>query len=418
MRAIVLAILLLGLIPLGLVRSAPGACDTLEDVPLQGPSCRVPGGWAVYFEDGSWTLTHGPDAMEDPASPTSSTTGNPDPLPPVCVANPATQFHSQAIYAVPADQPDRSSTYVANVRKYVGQANAHLRAEGAAEGRTLNYKFRCDATDVVTVSVVRLSVSTSTANFSSIVSDLRAKGFSSSFAKYWVWYDGDMTDVCGQGSIFNDATGSGANANNNGNEFALTYRCGWTTMMHENGHNMGAVQLSAPHSSGGWHCNDGYDIMCYADGGSTSAYTTSPCYYLRSFDCKKDDYFDPTPPAGSYLANNWNIGATYNRFLEFDTTCDAVVTGWVHETQTRSYDVPPGCAGKRYTLAGGRVNVVVTDTVVPSSDLDVCWSNGATQIRCDRRAGPEYGTIPPTATRVQVVLGTRGAPTDHQLLLG
>ena len=50
-------------------------------------------------------------------------------------------------------------------------------------------------------------------------------------------------------------------------------RLGWTTKdlariwQHEIGHNLGAVQDSAPHSSLAGHCYESLDVMCYADGG-------------------------------------------------------------------------------------------------------------------------------------------------------
>ncbi|HET6405216.1 MAG TPA: hypothetical protein VFH78_11250, partial [Candidatus Thermoplasmatota archaeon] len=93
-------------------------------------------------------------------------------------------------------------------------------------------------------------------------------------------------------------------------------------ILHEMTHGMGGVQMSAPHSSGGWHCNDGWDIMCYADGGSTSQYGTT-CQSVgftwsgasQPYDCGNDDYFHPSPAPGSYLDTHWNVGADYNRFL-------------------------------------------------------------------------------------------------------
>lgn len=38
---------------------------------------------------------------------------------------------------------------------------------------------------------------------------------------------------------------------------------GWS-LLHEIGHNLGAVQNDAPHSDGSWHCAEGRDVMCYA----------------------------------------------------------------------------------------------------------------------------------------------------------
>ena len=92
---------------------------------------------------------------------------------------------------------------------------------------------------------------------------------------------------------------------------------------HEVGHNLGAVQDSAPHTSGGGHCFDGYDIMCYPDGGPYFAgggVMTYPCPVqadgLPTFDCGGDDYYNMTPAPGSYLESHWDL--TNSRWLTTD----------------------------------------------------------------------------------------------------
>jgi hypothetical protein len=82
-------------------------------------------------------------------------------------------------------------------------------------------------------------------------------------------------------------------------------------MLHEMTHNMGAVQLSAPHTSGAGHCDDRYDVMCYPDSGPSYVETT-PCprgsgAVDETYDCNGDDYFNPAPAAGNYLADHWNV---------------------------------------------------------------------------------------------------------------
>jgi hypothetical protein len=92
-------------------------------------------------------------------------------------------------------------------------------------------------------------------------------------------------------------------------------------VLHEMTHNMGGVQWSSPHSSqpaGGSnytysHCWDGRDVMCYQDGPAMShTYSSTVCAALagalpQTYDCGQDDYFNPAPPQGSYLATHWNV---------------------------------------------------------------------------------------------------------------
>ena len=87
--------------------------------------------------------------------------------------------------------------------------------------------------------------------------------------------------------------------------------------MHENGHNQGAVQPSAPDSTGsGAHCNDLLDVMCYApDGGDRNQTEVSTCTDAMWFDCDNDTYFDVVPEGSEWLSNHWNLGSSANRFI-------------------------------------------------------------------------------------------------------
>ena len=85
--------------------------------------------------------------------------------------------------------------------------------------------------------------------------------------------------------------------------------------VHELFHAFGAVQDSAPHYGGGGHCIERQDLMCDPGFGGpvvcdfrdypTISWETSQ----GRLDCGGDDYFNPAPGPGSYLATHWN---TYN----------------------------------------------------------------------------------------------------------
>ncbi|MGH2970285.1 MAG: hypothetical protein ACRDK0_14680, partial [Solirubrobacteraceae bacterium] len=80
-------------------------------------------------------------------------------------------------------------------------------------------------------------------------------------------------------------------------------------MLHEMTHNLGAVQELAPHATPFGHCWDGYDVMCYADGGPDPMTVACPKIagvMSQVYDCGADDYFNPQPSPGSYLATSWN----------------------------------------------------------------------------------------------------------------
>src|SRR4051794_7722149 len=98
-------------------------------------------------------------------------------------------------------------------------------------------------------------------------------------------------------------------------------RWGWWPegFLHEMTHNLGAVQWGAPHSTqplGGsspqyGHCWQGADVMCYVEDGGAAHGMQQDCAGLpgaipQNYDCGRDDYFNPAPAAGSYLATHWN----------------------------------------------------------------------------------------------------------------
>jgi hypothetical protein len=87
-------------------------------------------------------------------------------------------------------------------------------------------------------------------------------------------------------------------------------------VLHEVLHTLGAVQPSAPHFSGGAHCYELYDVMCYTpkdDAADPEPYlhhcdiAGDPPNPGKPLDCGGDDYFNASPAPGSYLAGHWNL---------------------------------------------------------------------------------------------------------------
>ena len=138
--------------------------------------------------------------------------------------------------------------------------------------------------------------------------------------------------VAGQADVPLDDTGGRTNSSNQGHLFAVIYDAfalaegeRRATFLHEMAHNLGAVQDSAPNSSKAGHCHDEDDIMCYDDDGagvpSTVCDLNPATAFDEAFDCNGDDYWNPSPAGGSYLAGSWN---TYDSdFLCASAQCDS-----------------------------------------------------------------------------------------------
>lgn len=298
-------------------------CDGYRYMEDVGPACPVEHGWRLYLPDGSSVLTHGPDSEPGTGAgdgskgfAMSSLEARPDP--PVCVGS--SEYRNRLIYARPTDVANRSDEILDRLRQMVYEANGFIQEEARAHGYTIDFKFRCSATGTVAVDIVELPHKNAEASFSQVVSDLKDLGYNDTREKYWVWYDDQANAVAPFGiaqSYAND-TDAVDNPNNRGPSYAVTFGVFVSsTMLHEAAHTMGAVQHSAPHhynNSGGSHCYDERDLMCY---GPNASPTYCPVHI--HFDCGNDDYFHPDPPTESYLDTHWNIGSDLNRFIVKDT---------------------------------------------------------------------------------------------------
>lgn len=115
----------------------------------------------------------------------------------------------------------------------------------------------------------------------------------------------------GQATVDYDIRPGSDNANNSGPAYSLvdaffnsdletiSWNNDWpeTTVVHELGHNLGAVIPGAPEAKGDWHCLVGNDFMC------TGHQTSVVCPALE-FDCGRNSYFDPAHRG--WLGTHWN----------------------------------------------------------------------------------------------------------------
>ena len=272
-------------------------------------------------------MTHGLDA------PTAKDRGVRDSITPMaapaalaarahyCAAD---SYRIQLVYMIPANGRDASATMVPLMQQHFIQSNAMVSNRAAEYGGDLSLRVACDAAGQPAVRVLRSSGNNG--NIGAIDQELTRQGQRVTGQDNVVyWGDGG----CGGGVAYatGDARPGRENAANAAPGVAVVSgQCPFTYMLHEQGHSMNAVLSGAPNGSGAGHCNDDADVMCYKDGGPRSSnYRSDVCpspngnldYY---WDCNVNDYFHPDPPAGSFLANNWNIASCANRLI-YRPTC-------------------------------------------------------------------------------------------------
>jgi hypothetical protein len=348
-RATVVALTAVATLSLGIgdISWAGGAAHLPADRPamglvFQGLRPAEPGGPCdaesvhgalLEIREGGGLLgcTHGPDpapqgveVREAPSTVELRGRASPDGGDVPCVGDGASGFRVQAVYARPADQPDRYDTVVPLIEGWAASnVDAVFAASAAETGGGRRVRFVTDAACSLSVAHVTLSARGDD-SFSKTISELRQQGFGRTDRKYLVWMDAPGP-YCGIAQQYADDAPGPANRNDGstsvpGMVARIDAPCwgggGTPVEAHELMHTLGGVQTSAPHASAAGHCTDEADVMCYDDDGSGPVTTapTCPPTHERLFDCGHDDYFDTAPPAGSYLATHWN--AATSRFLE------------------------------------------------------------------------------------------------------
>jgi hypothetical protein len=313
--------LVLGAVISGLASVAPGPA-----VAAPAPATTSPcPGLEVIAIDGVDECTHGGD-LAPPVAPMARVRARAIPAPP-CPGDGRSGPRIRVVLGVPRNtaSPDGSAAR-SRIRHALGLADANLDAASTEVGQ--HYRFFC-ATDgpvtITTVSLPAIGKDRSYA-FDDVVAGLTTHGFTKSSAIYAVFVAN--IDCCytygGQGSLMGDDTPSPSTNRNNGSfarysmiRLSDTFDTPTLALVfqHETGHNMGAVQNSAPHSSGAYHCYETNDIMCYEDGGPyftgggalVSVCPDPSAVGMYVFDCGGDDYYNTAPAPNTYLADHWNV---------------------------------------------------------------------------------------------------------------
>ncbi|WP_225884536.1 RICIN domain-containing protein [Streptomyces sp. fd1-xmd] len=230
-----------------------------------------------------------------------------------CDGDGSTGNRVQVVY-VHAPGKDRYSEYVASFRKWAADADLIYSASAKETGGVRHIRYVTAADCTPTVLNIELPAN-ALAEFSATNRALAAKGLDRRDRKYMIFADSQV--YCGIGTFAGDERPGQNNQSNFGPSYGRTDSGCWGghTAAHELGHNLGAVNNSAPNTSRGAHCTDEYDVMCYSD---TPYYPKmrNICTNQASeniLDCNHDDYFHTSPKPGSYLATHWNIAD--NQFL-------------------------------------------------------------------------------------------------------
>jgi hypothetical protein len=267
--------------------------------------------------------THGPD----PAPPGADLTKRPPPVPPqrariaaeavTCDDDGESGHRVQVLYVRAADVPSHYAAYLESFRTWVAGIDEIVQESAAEAGGGRRVRFVTTPECEVDIPQVVLSP-TGDDDFETTIEQLRARGFDRQDRIYFAFVDSTSAGICGIAGRAVDDDPSPANRSNTGPGYARVDAGCWhfpVPPVHELMHTLGAVQLSAPNSTGNGHCIDEYDVMCYSDEPTFPAmrFDCASQAMERRLDCGHNDYFDPSPAPGSYLATHWNTAN--NRFL-------------------------------------------------------------------------------------------------------
>jgi hypothetical protein len=275
----------------GTVRPAAIMAGLVEDASLCGSGFRI---------KDTEECTHGPD-FDLPQGPAV------DPPPVSCTGDGVSGKRVQVMYVRELLVPDRYAEYLPEFRRLAAEVNWIIDESAHATGGHRHIRFVTDADCQVKVESVVVPPLT-TATMSTLIAALKLLGYNDPDRKYLMFVDASV--YCGMGTLISDTEPGPDNRNNHRAGYARLDNGCWrgTVAAHELVHTLGGVQRDAPNSSGGGHCIDEWDVMCYSDDPYYPAINQlCPRSYESLLDCNHDDYYHTNPPAGSYLATHWNV---------------------------------------------------------------------------------------------------------------
>ncbi len=272
----------------------------------------------------------------------------------------ADDYYAKILYVRSKDTTSRLPEMSSKLKGWFKTADGILNTEAKKFNMSANLKVFCVNGEVSVIEVelpnAEKVYTTSSDTRKLLTADLTKLGYNKKNEKYIVYYDG-IASGCRINGVeqpcVSQQTEKGPddrlvedNIYNLGPDFAYLYKVDEgmvqqffgtsydmlapILILHEYAHTLGAVQASAPNStkkepqSKQKHCNDsqtigkgGTDVMCKSDGAGEVFGNACSGMYPFVFDCNNDDYFNPKPEPGSYLATHWNLGSKLNRFIKF-----------------------------------------------------------------------------------------------------
>lgn len=246
------------------------------------------------------------------AAPQQNTPAAPSGSSLVCEGDGSSGNRVQVVY-VHTPGNDRYAQYLASFKKWAADVDTIYSASAQETGGVRHVRFVTEPD--CTASVLNVQISDAEiADFNASNRAVAAQGFNRKDRKYMMFTDAKV--YCGIGTFAGDERPGQDNLSNFGPSYGRSDSGCWNgfTAAHELGHNLGAVNNSAPSSSKGGHCVYDWDLMCYSDAPYyPKMKLVCPDRPHDRLDCTHDDYFSTDPKPGSYLASHWNVAS--NRFL-------------------------------------------------------------------------------------------------------
>jgi hypothetical protein len=294
-------------------RLEPGKVDSWRDLCVGPKSIRL---------TESSLCTHGSDraprefANNQPVAPLSPSVARQEAAAIPCAGDGTSGYRVEVLYVRGSNITSRYTRMLASIQGWAGAANQIFQQSAAATGGSRSLRFVHDSSCVPIVRDVVVSPS-GDGNFGTMLNELRSQGYDRTDRIYLTFVDTTDAGICGIGTLWSDDRASADNWNNFGPSYARVDAQCWSgeVAAHELMHNLGGVQYSAPNSSGGFHCIDEYDVMCYRDSAQSPSlrYDCPDRDEESQLDCGHQDYYHTNPDAGSYLASFWN--PANNQFL-------------------------------------------------------------------------------------------------------